>query len=474
MPSAILFVPLQPPKNEKNTMTYSFTKYRSHYGALLRLAAPVVLSQLGQVAVQFADNAMVGRLGALPLAATAFGGSVAFIFFIFGLGITFGLTPIVGALFARNEQREIAANLHNAIVLYTLLGIVITLLQLAFQPIMYRLGQPLDVVEMALPYYRYMAWGTIPVMLYAAFKQFLEGVGNTTTAMVIVVICNSLNIGMNWLFIYGNLGAPEMGAAGAGLATLLSRVLMPILMIVYFVLSHSVRPYTSLLSKTRLQWQRFAHLLRIGLPIATQTTIECSAFVLSGIMIGWFGTVAIAANQITTTLSNAAFMICIGFSSAATIRVSHAYGARHWPEMRMSANAAYHIGLCWNLFAAMMFILLRHELPRIFTSDEAVVQLTASLLIFSAMFQVVDCIQAISIGILRGMKDVNVTMGIAILAYLVINLPVGYLCAFTLGMGPEGIWLGFVFGLGVATVLLNRRYRRKSKELSKTDGPAIL
>ena len=124
----------------------------------------------------------------------------------------------------------------------TLLGIVITLLQLAFQPIMYRLGQPLDVVEMALPYYRYMAWGTIPVMLYAAFKQFLEGVGNTTTAMVIVIICNSLNIGMNWLFIYGNLGAPEMGAAGAGMATLLSRVLMPILMIGYFVLSHSVRP----------------------------------------------------------------------------------------------------------------------------------------------------------------------------------------------------------------------------------------
>lgn len=455
-------------------MTYSFSKYRPHYGALLRLAAPVVLSQLGQVVVQFADNAMVGQLGALPLAASAFGGSVAFILFIFGLGISFGLTPIVGALYARNERREMAANLRNAIVLYTILGVVITLLQLAFEPLMYRLGQPAEVVDMALPYYRYMAWGMIPVMLYAAFKQFLEGVGNTTTAMVVVIVCNSLNIFMNWVLIYGNLGAPAMGVAGAGLATLISRVAMPLMMIAYFAVSRSVRPYVALMSQTRLQWRRVKHLLHIGLPIATQTTLESSAFVLSGIMIGWFGTVAIAANQITTTLSNAAFMICIGFSSAATIRVSHAYGARHWDDLQMSANSAYHIGLCWNLFAATMFIALRHQLPRIFTPDEAVVELTAALLVFSAMFQVVDCIQAISIGILRGMKDVNATMGIAFLAYIVVNLPIGYLFAFPLGMGPEGVWLGYVFGLGLAALLLNRRYRHSLRRLSKRGGPEIL
>ncbi len=455
-------------------MTYSFSKYRPHYGALLRLAAPVVLSQLGQVVVQFADNAMVGRLGALPLAATAFGGSVAFILFIFGIGISLGLTPIIGALYARGERREMAANLHNAIVLYTLIGVIITALQLAFTPVMYHLGQPVEVVDMALPYYRYMAWGMIPIMLYGAFKQFLEGVGNTTTAMIIVIICNSLNIFLNWVFIYGNLGAPEMGAAGAGLATLISRVAMPIIMIGYFAVSRRVRPYIALMSQTRLQWRRFKYLMKIGLPIATQMTLESSAFVLSAIMVGWFGTVAIAAHQITVTLSNAAFMICIGFSSAATIRVSHAYGARHWPELQMAANASYHIALCWNLFAATMFIVLRHLLPRIFTPDEAVVELTSALLIFSAMFQVVDCIQAISIGILRGMKDVNATMGIAFLSYIVVNLPVGYLLAFPLGMGPEGIWLGFVFGLGLAALLLNRRYRHEINRLSYTDGPEIL
>lgn len=455
-------------------MAYSFTKYRPYYRNLLQLAAPVVLSQLGQVVVQFADNAMVGRLGALPLAAVAFGGSVAFILFIFELGISLGLTPIVGALFARNERREMAANLHNAIVLYTLLGILITALQLAFEPMMYHLGQPVEVVDMARPYYRYMAWGMIPIMLYGAFKQFLEGIGNTTTAMIIVIICNSLNIFMNWLFIYGNWGAPEMGAAGAGLATLISRVAMPIIMIGYFAVSRRVRPYIALMSQTRLQWRRFKYLIKIGLPIATQMTLESSAFVLSAIMVGWFGTVAIAAHQITVTLSNAAFMICIGFSSAATIRVSHAYGARHWPELRMAANASYHIALCWNLFAALMFILLRGLLPQIFTQDMAVVELTAALLIFSAMFQVVDCIQAISIGILRGMKDVNATMGIAFLSYIVVNLPVGYLLAFKAEMGPEGIWLGFVFGLGLAALLLNRRYRHEIHRLSYTDGPEIL
>ena len=455
-------------------MTHKFSIYRPHYGSLLRLAAPVVLSQLGQVVVQFADNAMVGRLGALPLAATAFGGSVAFILFIFGIGISLGLTPIIGALYARGERREMAANLRNAVVLYTLMGVIITALQLAFEPLMYHLGQPVEVVDMALPYYRYMAWGMIPVMLYGAFKQFLEGVGNTTTAMVIVIVCNALNIFLNWVFIYGNLGAPEMGATGAGLATFVSRVGMPILMIGYFAVSRSVRPYIALMQQTRLQWRRFGHLLKIGMPIATQMTLESSAFVLSGIMIGWFGTVAIAANQITTTLSNAAFMICIGISSAATIRVSHAYGVRHWDELRMSANSAYHIGLCWNLFAATMFIVLRHQLPRIFTPDEAVVELTSALLIFSAMFQVVDCIQAISIGILRGMKDVNATMGIAFLSYIVVNLPIGYLFAFPLGMGPEGVWLGYVFGLGLAALLLNRRYRHSLQRLSKSGGPEIL
>ena len=455
-------------------MAYLFSKYRTYYRTLLQLAAPVVLSQLGQVVVQFADNAMVGRLGALPLAAVAFGGSAAFILFIFGLGISLGLTPIVGALFARNERREMAANLHNAIILYTLLGIIITALQLAIQPLLYRLGQPVEVVDMALPYYRYMAWGMIPVMLYGAFKQFLEGVGNTTTAMVVVIVCNSLNIFLNWIFIYGNLGAPEMGAAGAGLATLIARIAMPIAMIGYFATSRRVRPYIVLMSQTRLQWRRFGHLLKIGMPIATQMTLESSAFVLSGIMIGWFGTVAIAANQITITLSNAAFMICIGFSSAATIRVSHAYGARHWPELRMAANASYHIALCWNLFAALMFILLRTLLPQIFTQDEEVISLTAAMLVFAAMFQVVDCIQAISIGILRGMKDVNATMGVAFFAYIVVNLPIGYLFAFPLGMGPEGVWLGYVFGLGLAALLLNRRYRHSLQRLSKRGGPEIL
>jgi MATE family multidrug resistance protein len=265
-----------------------------------------------------------------------------------------------------------------------------------------------------------------------------------------------------------------MGAAGAGLATLIARIAMPIAMIGYFATSRRVRPYIVLMSQTRLQWRRFGHLMKIGLPIATQMTLESSAFVLSAIMIGWFGTVAIAANQITTTLSNAAFMICIGFSSAATIRVSHAYGARHWPELRMAANASYHIALCWNLFAALMFILLRTLLPQIFTQDEEVIALTAAMLVFAAMFQVVDCIQAISIGILRGMKDVNATMGVAFFAYIVVNLPIGYLFAFPLGMGPEGVWLGYVFGLGLAALLLNRRYRHSLQRLSKRGGPEIL
>lgn len=436
-------------------------KYRSHYSALLRLALPVVLSQLGQVVVQFADNAMVGRLGALPLAAVSFGSGVFFILFIFGIGITLGITPIVGALYAQGRKVEMADCLKNAVLFYTLAGVAITAVQFAFIPVMYRLGQPTEVVDAALPYYRYVACSMIPLMIYGAFKQFLEGVGNTSTAMIVVIGCNALNIFLNWVFIYGHCGFGAMGAAGAGLSTLVSRVAMPAAIVAYFFLSRRMRPYVESLSKVRCSGARIWQLFKMGLPIAMQMTMEGSAFVITSIMMGWIGTVEIAANQITTTLSNAAFMVVMGISSAATIRISHAYGAGDWRQLRMIAVSSYHVGLVWNLLAATVFISLRRVLPTIFTPDEAVVGIASSLLVLSAMFQISDGLQIISVGILRGMKDVGITMMIAFLAYIVINLPVGYLCAFVFGWGPEGLWCGYVFGLSIAAFLLNMRYRRR-------------
>lgn len=218
-------------------------KYREHYLLNLKLAGPVVLSQVGQVTVQIFDNAMVGRLGALPLAAVSFGGTIFFMIFVLVNGLSMGLTPLVGEQYARGRFRRAAAYFQNSLLLYTALGIAAFALSQAIVPLMFHMNQPEEVVTGAVPYYRYVTLSIIPFMLFASFKQFLEGVGNTTANMVIIITTNCINIALNWVFIYGNLGAPEMGAAGAGLATLISRVCMPVFALAYFLGKERFRRY---------------------------------------------------------------------------------------------------------------------------------------------------------------------------------------------------------------------------------------
>jgi len=447
---------------------YSFNRYKEQYKANLKLAFPVVLTQLGQILVQFADNVMVGRYGGddpLPLAAVSFGSSVFFILFIASAGITFGLTPLIGELFAQGDRRRSAELLQSGIVLYLAIGIGTAALQYAIIPLLYHLGQPREVVDMAIPYYRMLLCGMPFAMLFFAFKQFLEGVGNTKVEMAATIFCNALNVFLNWLFIYGRWGFSEMGAEGAGLATLLSRVMLPFLMAGYVLSRERYRHYLDGFTLWRWPRRQIRSLLQMGLPIATQMFLESSAFVLTSIMMGWLGTVAITANQIVTTLANCTFMIVMSIGAATTIRVSHCFGAHNAGELSCAAKASYHLAIVWNLFAALMFLLLRHQIPQLFTSNAEVIALTADLILFIALFQLSDGIQNVSVGILRGVQDVKVIMPIAFLSYWCLNLPAGYLFGFTLGMGPEGLILGFTFGLSSAGLLMIRRIRKRVRLL---------
>ena len=445
-------------------------KYREQYIANLRLALPVVLAQLGQVLVQFADNVMVGRYGGedpVPLAAVSFGGAVWFLLFIAAIGFSAGITPLVGELYAKGDKRRPARLLQNSIVFYTLLGVAVMAVQLAFEPLMFRLGQPHNVVAESLPYYRLMAC-TLPfVMLFGAFKQFLEGVGNTRAVMYMLLAANLLNIFLNWVFIYGRLGMPEYGTAGAGVATLVSRAVLPLMAVVYFVRRPCYRLYLHGFSPVKLSREAIASLTRMGLPISMQMFLESSAFVATGIMMGWLGEVAIGANQITITLANCAFMIVMAIGAATTIRVSHCYGTRDIATLSKAVHASYHLGLVWNAFTAAVFILFRHEIPYIFTANADVAELTSRLLIFVALFQLSDGLQNISVGTLRGIQDVKIIMPIAFMAYIVLNLPVGYLFGFIWGMGPEGLILGYTFGLTSAAILMMIRIKLKIAKLRK-------
>ena len=343
---------------------------------------------------------------------------------------------------------------------YTLLGFLVCGLQLAVIPLMYHMGQPVEVVDMAIPYYKMLVYSMPFIMLFFTFKQFLEGVGNTKVEMFVTIAANLANIGFNWVFIYGRYGFPEMGAEGAGLGTLMSRIIAPMLMIGYFYSRSKYRVYLEGFSPRNYSWASVRQLLHMGLPISMQMFLEASAFVGTSIMMGWLSKTAISANQIAMTLGNCAFMIVTSIGAATTIRISHCYGARSLKELTLAAKASYHLVIAWNLFAAITFISLCNVIPTFFTTNAEVIDLASKLILLIAVYQLADGIQNVSVGILRGIQDVKIIMPIAFLSYIVFNLPVGYLLGFTLGMGAQGLILGFTVGLTTAAVLLIVRYRR--------------
>ena len=413
---------------------------------------------------QLADTVMVGQYGGenpLPLASVSFGSAIAFLMLIGCIGVALGLTPLIGERYVRGEREESKRLFHNALIFYTTLGLVVGAVQYLFTPLLYHMGQAPEVVDGAIPYIRMLACSVPFMMLFFSFKQFLEGVGNTQTVMTITLIANLLNVAFNWVLIYGRYGLPEMGAAGAGLATTLSRIFSAAMAWGYFAYHKEFAAYLKGFSLRRYSRSIVRRLLAIGGPIAGQMFLESSAFVGTGIMIGWLGAVSLSANQIAITLGNCAFMVILSIGSAATIRISHCYGAKEPEELKLATHATYHLVLAWSLIASLVFILLRHDIPRLFTENEEVIRITADMMFFVALYQLWDGMQNVSVGILRGLQDVKIIMPIAFVAYWLLNLPAGYLFGITCGMGAAGFFLSYSVGLSAAAVLLMWRIRKR-------------
>lgn len=452
--------------------------YKPYYKANLRLAMPVILSQVGHITVQLADTAMVGHYGGedpTPLAAVSFATSIFYIVFVAAMGLSFGLTPLVGENFARSDKRYCSELLQNGAALFTILGLVSAGVLILVRPLLGLLGSVMTgsegasagaVVDMALPYYDTLVWSMIPIMLVCTVKQFLEGVGNTRIAMVTVIIANAVNILLNWVFIFGKCGFEPMGAVGAGCATLIARWLQAVILVGYFLWTPKFKDYTSrLFSRSMLRLRTIYDIVKVGTPIAFQMLMEASAFVVAGILVLAFGAHAVSAYQIGTNMMNVTFMIVVAIGSATTILCSHIYGRRDYSTLRRTVNAAYMMGLAWNITVAVLFIIFRYDIPRLFTSNEPTIELTATMLIFIALFQVSDCLQAISISILRGLQDVKIIMPIVVISYVVFNIPVGYFLAFDCGFGAVGLIMGFIVGLSTCALLTILRVRRDIRRL---------
>ncbi|MFI3249270.1 MAG: MATE family efflux transporter [Rikenellaceae bacterium] len=450
---------------------YKFSKYKEQYRENLRLAIPVMLSQVGHIIVQIADNAMVGQYGGddpTPLAAAAFGGGLFFIMMVTIMGLTFGITPLVGGLYAQGDRVKSAKYLQNSILLFGIIAVAATAIQYCTIPIMWHMGQPDEVVRLAIPYYQTLIWSMIPQVGFFVFKQFLEGIGNTKIAMYSVVVSNVINIVLNYLLIGGEMGAPEMGVLGAGVATLTSRVSMAVIIIAYFLYNRHFTQYRELFARCNFSKIYIRRLLNMGFPISMQVMLEAGSFIVIGFLFGAFGASAISAQQISLTIANCSFMIIVALGSSTTIRVSHSYGLRDFKQMRLASKAGWQLALLWNVLAAIFLFIFRTQIPQIFTSNSEVIELASILIMTVIAYQIADGVQCIGIGILRGMQDVKRIPFIAFVSYWIFNIPVGYFCAYHLGMGAKGLYMGFFSGfiLACSLIIWRIKYRQKQLRLS--------
>jgi len=442
----------------------TFAEYLPVYRKNLNLAVPVIFSQIGQVTVSLVDNVMVGHLGTTELAASSLAISVFHIGMLFGLGLTIGITPLVGQIFKSNDPQSLGRLLKNGIFINLIASVLLCGIMSLAVILMRHMGQSEDVVQKAIPLYLIHVSSLVPLMLFFSFKQFFEGIGNTKIAMAITIFINLVNIVLNYILIYGKFGFPALGLNGSGFASLFSRLIMPLIFVVIILRNPEFRKYLIGAAKSKLEFLKIKRIASIGLSIGSQMVIEILAFTFGAVMLGWISKEALAGHQVAISMAAMTYMISFGLASGTTIRVSHAFGEYDRLELKQSVFASLHMVVAFMSLMGILFILLRNQLPLLFTSDPAVIKVASGLLIVGAFFQIFDGMQVVLLGALRGMADVRVPMFIAFFSYIMVSLPVSYLLAFVLNLGYSGVWIGFVFGLSTAAVLFGFRLKNQIKK----------
>lgn len=445
------------------------TAYRSHFKKNLTLALPVMAGQIGHVMVGVADSMMVGQLGPIPLAAAALSNSIFYILMVFGMGLAFGLTPLVANADGEKNPERISRLLRNGLLINLVAGAAIFLLTFAVVQFgLDHMDQEPEVTELARPYLNIILASLIPFLIFFNFKQFAEGLSNTRAAMVITLGANGLNILLNYVLIYGHWGAPEMGLNGAGWATLISRVIMAAGMAWYVWGNKAFRQFRSGFRLGEYSRSTLKEILRIGVPTGLQYIFEVSAFAIAAIIVGTMGAKPLAAHQVAISLASISYMAASGLGAAATVRVGNQMGQRDYPAMRLAAITCLQMAVAFMAFAGLSFLLGRFYFPTLYTDDPEVILISAELLIIATLFQISDGAQVVMLGALRGLSDVRWPTYITFFAYWAVALPGGYLLGKTLEMGPWGMWIGLGSGLTLSASLLYWRFNKRSKSLIRS------
>ncbi|HET8886759.1 MAG TPA: MATE family efflux transporter [Salinimicrobium sp.] len=432
-----------------------------------------MLGQLGHVMVGLADNIMVGQLGPAPLAAVSLGNSLIFIALSLGIGFSFAITPLVGEADGAGNIEQGRSYFHHGMIMCVVNGILLFLLLLLAEPILYYLDQPPEVVELAIPYFRIVAFSMIPLMIFQGFKQFADGLSQTKYAMYATLVANVMNIIGNYCLIYGVWFFPRLELEGAALSTLLSRIFMVWFLWQILRKREKLKSYFIWSKNELFKKSIFKKLFSLGFPTALQMFFEIALFTSTVFLAGSLGVFPQAANQIALNLASMTFMVAVGLGVTATIRVSNQKGKGNYVDLRRIAFSIFLLVLLIEIIFAIGFILLKDWLPTIYLDDMGVIVLAAQLLVIAAWFQLSDGIQVVILGGLRGLQDVKIPTVICFIAYWIIGFPICFYFGSEDRLGSTGIWIGLLAGLTASATMLFFRFNYLSKKLIKNQIPPV-
>jgi MATE family multidrug resistance protein len=447
-----------------------------HIAGTLNLALPLVGTQLAQIAMGVTDTVMIGWLGAAELAASVLATQAFFLFYIFGAGFAQAALPLAAGAQGRGDARGVRRSIRMGLWVLAIYAAAVMLPLWHIEAILRALGQAPETAALAGAYMRTAQWAMLPALMVMGLRTYLTVVGRAWMVLAVIstgALCNGV---LNYAFIFGRLGAPEMGMVGAALATTLTSLVMAALLVAFCLRSRALRPYELFVRFWRADWPAFLEVIRLGWPIGATIIAEVGLFSASSLMMGWIGTIALAAHGIALQIAAIAFMIPLGLASAATVRVGVAFGRDDRADLGRAANTALVLATLIAVDTATLFWvwpdrLIALYLDRASPTAGAVLAYAVPLLLVAAAFQIADSLQAVASGILRGVKDTRTPMLIAVFSYWVIGMPVAYVLAFPLAWGGTGIWWGLALGLAAAAILLNARVLRRNR-LGLLDVPA--
>ena len=451
-------------------MEHTAQTYSEHRRAIWMLGGPLIASQVAQFLIHMTDTIMLGWYDVTALAAVTLGSTMYFVTFIVGAGFAFAVTPMVAAAAEADDEAQVRRVTRMGLWLSIAYGLLFTLPFMWSEQILLAIGQDAVVAAMAHDYLVIAAWQMVPALMAMTLKSYLAALEYTAIILWATLGTALMNVVVNYALIFGNFGAPEMGIQGAAIASLFVTFATVVILVLYGL--RKLPQYKLLQNVWKPDGEILRRVFQLGWPIGLTSLAEGGLFTASAIMMGWIGPIELAAHGIAIQLASLTFMVHLGFSQAATIRAGRALGRGDEANLRRGAKMAIGMSTVFAVATMAVFLLIPEPLIAVFIDPSepekaALLRIGISLLAMAGLFQVVDAVQVLALGLLRGVQDTAVPMVIATISYWVVGLPVSYLLAFTLGMGGVGIWLGLVVGLSVAAVLMMWRFWRRSVFLTK-------